>query len=104
MPDIHGAEMGTRRILISDAVNDGHGPLVPKVLHGSHGRMKAVIVVQMNDLVLWDADGGSIVPVERVIVRDDGIEIIVTAGDLQNNQDWVLLVSHVCVLLFSSFC
>jgi hypothetical protein len=47
MPDIHGTEMGARRIFVSNAVNNGYVAILVHFLYWSHGWVKTDLVVKV---------------------------------------------------------
>ena len=49
------------------------------------------MVVDLDDVFLPVLNGGTVVVVERVVVGNDGVEIVVAAGELQDYDDWVFL-------------
>ena len=49
------------------------------------------MVVDLDNVFLPVLNGGTVVVVERVVVGDDGVEIVVAAGELQDYDDWVFL-------------
>src|SRR5262249_15540216 len=66
VPDVHRAEVGTRRVEVADAVHDGELALVPELLHGPEKRRHAVVIVQPQYLVVADRDRLAVVAIERI--------------------------------------
>src|SRR5262249_4836952 len=91
VPDVHGAEMRARRIEIADAMHYGELALVPEALHRPEKRREAVVSVEPQYLVVTDSDRLPVIAVERIVVRDDRVEIVVAARELDNDQHGVLL-------------
>src|SRR5262249_60868596 len=79
VPDVHGTEMRARRIEVADAMHDGELALVPEPLHRREKRREAVVPVEPQYLVVTDSDRLPVIAVERVVVRDDRVEIVVAA-------------------------
>src|SRR5262249_41059365 len=91
VPDVHRPEVGARRVGIADAVDDGELALIPDLLQRSHGRMEAIGLVEVQDLVVGDAHRRPIVAVQRIIERNDRVQIVVPTRELQGDQHGVLL-------------
>src|SRR5207245_879577 len=91
VPDIHGAEVRVVGVRVSNAGHDGHLAFIPERLDGAHGWMESEAVVDGQDFLLGNAYGAAIVIVEPITVRDDGIERVVPAGQLQNDECRLLL-------------
>src|SRR5262249_17220003 len=90
VPDVHRAEMRPRRIEVANAMHDGEFALVPKPLHRREKRREAVVPVEPQYLVVTDSDRLPVIAVERVVVRDDRVEIVVAARELGNDQHGIL--------------
>ena len=86
VPDVHRPEVRARRILEADAVQDGELLVIPELLHRRHVVRDAVVVVEMDDLVVGDPDRRPVVAVQRVVVRDDRVQVVVAAGELQDHD------------------
>ena len=68
-------------------MNNGELPLVPHPVHADHGPLKSKVLVDLDDVGLADADGGSL-SIERVIaIRDKGAQTVVAAKPLEDHQD-----------------
>src|SRR5262249_23159037 len=98
VPDVHGAEMRARRIEVADAMHDGELALVPEPLHRCEKRREAVLPVEPQYLAVTDSDRIPVISVERVVVWDDRVEIVVAARELDTDQHGVLL--HRCHFAF----
>src|SRR5258708_32572658 len=83
--------MRERRIGVADAMHDGELALVPEPFHRREKRREAVVPVEPQYLVVTDSDRLPDIAVERVVVRDDRVEIVVAARELDNEQHGVLL-------------
>src|SRR5262249_60081044 len=71
---------------------------VPEPLHRCEKRREAVVPVEPQYLVVTDSDRLPVISVERVVVWDDRVEIVVAARELDNDQHGVLL--HRCHFAF----
>src|SRR4029077_1742109 len=91
VPNVHGAEMRTRRIEVTDAMHDGKLALVPELFHGREVGREPISLVQMYDLIVADRDGLAIVAVKPIVVRDHCIKIVVAAAELHDDQHGILL-------------
>ena len=91
MPDVHGAEVGARRVLVADAVDDGHLALVPQVLDRPHSGMEGQVIGKFDELVFRQPQIGPIVPVKGVGKGNHRVQIVVGAGELQDHQHRVFL-------------
>ncbi len=81
--------MGTRRIGVAHTVYKSHFAFIIKGFEGCHARIEADFVIELDHLVLGDIDVGAIVPVERIGVGDDRVEIVITTTQLQDDQNWI---------------
>ena len=55
----------------------------------------------MDNIVIADPDRRPVIAVQRVVVGDDRIQVVVAAGQLQNNHAWVICC-HSVLLPISS--
>ena len=95
MPDVHRAEVGAAGHRVADAVDYGDLAVVKEVLDRAHGRVEAVLVVQRNYVFLLYADVGPVVYVLRIGVRDNAVEIVVAARELDNDEFAILSCTHL---------
>src|SRR5258708_30416268 len=93
--------MRERRIGVADAMHDGELALVPEPFHRREKRREAVVPVEPQYLVVTDSDRLPVIAVERVVVQDDRVEIVVAARELDNDQHGVLLHRRHLALLRS---
>ena len=89
VPDIHAAEMRAVGRRIADAVDDGHLAGVIQGLDLGQRRVKAELVVDMKDPVSGNPNGGPVVVVTAVGVGNDGVQVVVAAGELDDDEDGV---------------
>ena len=95
--------MGARGVLVPYAVDNGDFAFVIELLDRPHVGVEGQLVVYGKDFVLGNADAWTGVPVMRVGVGNDGVEIVVGSGELEHNHHRVLLGSrHFSLLLFAS--
>ena len=83
--------MGTGGAGVADAVDDCHVAAVIDVLQRGHLRVEANLVVNLDDPLFGNAYGRAVVPVQRVAVGDDGIQVVVAPGELEHYQNRVFL-------------
>src|ERR1700709_1810650 len=83
--------MRAGRIQVTDAVHDREFVLVPDLLQRRQVRRKAVLVVEREDLAFGYADGLAVILVQRIVVRYHGVEVVVSARQLQHDQDRIFL-------------
>ena len=61
------------------------------MLHGREESGEPIRTVQMHDLVVADRDGLAIIAIERIVVGNDRIQVVVAAGKLDDDQHGILL-------------
>src|SRR5262249_4940945 len=91
VPDVHRAEMRARRIEVAYAMHYGELALVPESLHRREKRRDAVVPIEPQYLVVIDSDRFPVIAVEGIVVRDDRVEIVIAARELDNDQHGVIL-------------
>ena len=91
VPDVHRAEVRAGRVFVAHAVDDGDVALIVHIADCAHLRVQPYLVVKVKHLLLGNADRGAVVVVEFVVVRDDGVEIVVAARKLNNNHNRIFL-------------
>jgi hypothetical protein len=77
---------------ITDSLNDRHFPLIIERLERSHSGVKPDILIEGQYLVFGNPDIRPVVEVQRVAIWDDRIQSVVAPGQLEDNQNGVLLV------------
>src|SRR5262249_35692431 len=98
VPDVHGAEMRARRVGIANAMDDGHLALIIDLLQWGHAGIEAHLVIQGNDLVFGNVHRRAVVPIQRVGVRNDRIDVIIPTAQLQHYQNGVFRHDYVSSL------
>src|SRR6516165_1193746 len=98
VPDVHRPERGAWRLFPPDTVADRHFALIPEGLHRRHVIRNPIGLVEVDDVVVGDPDRLPVVAVERVVVRNYCIDIVVAAGQLQNDYARVS-ICHSALLL-----
>ena len=83
--------MGPVRVGVADSLDDGHLALVVERLQRGHGRVESNLVVDPQDLLFVHPYHRPVVGIERVAVRDDGIDCVVSPGELKHHQHRVFL-------------
>src|SRR5271166_2262397 len=74
-----------------DAVQDGELLVIPELLQRRHVVRDAIVLVEVHDLVVGNPHRLPVVPVQRVVIGDHRVQIVVSAGELQNNYYGVFL-------------
>ncbi len=87
VPERHRREVRERRLVVADALHDRDLALVVEVLHPAHRLVPAELRVDFQDVGFLDADRRPMPVVERVAVRDDGVEAVVAAEPLEDDED-----------------
>ncbi len=85
--------MGPVRDGIADAVNQRDLTLVVHILDGGQSGIEAEVIVYRQNLVLRNRHVGAIVVIQRVAVRNDGIEVVIPSSKLDHHQNRVFLGS-----------
>ena len=85
--------------LQADAVQDGELLVIPELLHRRHVVRDAVVAVEVHDLVVGDPDRRPVIAVQRVVVGDHRVQVVVAAGQLQDDHTRVILAAIAYVLL-----
>src|SRR6516165_6452871 len=98
VPDVHGPEVRPRRLLPADAVQNGELAVIPELLHRRHVIGDAVGLVDVDDVVVRYTDRRPVIAIERVVVGNDCIDIVVPASQLQNDHTRVS-ICHSALLL-----
>ena len=91
VPDVHGAEMGVAGVVVTHAQEDGELALVPELLQRPHRRVKAQLVVKLENLTLGDTQVGPVVPIQRVGIGYHGVQAVIAARKGKNGQYRVFL-------------
>jgi hypothetical protein len=89
LPDFHGAEVRAVGLGVAAAVDDGELAGVKEVLEAGHAGVEGEVVVELVELV-FDGDGGAGFFVGVVGEGDDGVEAVVAAGELDDDEDVVV--------------
>ena len=100
MPDVHGAKVRPGRVLESDPVNDGH--IAPVVYFFQRLRVgpERQFVIYGQQLLFGDMNPGPVIPIQRIAIRNDGIEVVVGPGKLHHHQHGVFMGGcHFLILL-----
>ena len=77
VPDVHGAEVGVAGMRVPNAQEDGQLARVPELFQGRHGWIETQRIVEGDDLVRWDTQMGSVVPIQAVGIRDHRIQTVI---------------------------
>ena len=90
VPDVHAAEVGAVGRRIADAVDDGDLAGIIEIFDFRDGWIEAEMVVDGQHPVGGDADGGTAIVVTAVSIGNDGVEVVVAAGELDDDEDRIL--------------
>ncbi len=93
VPERHRREVRERRLVVADALHDRHLALVVQVLHAAHRLVPAEVRVDLQHVLLLDADRRPVLVVQRVAVRHDRVQPVVAAEPLEDDED---LAVRVC--------
>ena len=75
---------------VADALHDGKLAVLQQLVEALHGGVQANLVIDLQHLALGEVQGGPILVVKIVGVRDDGVEPIVAAGHLEDHENIIL--------------
>lgn len=93
VPDVHGLEVGAVGVGVADALDDGGLAVVEELFERAHLGVEADAVGvgagELEGFVLADADAGAGLVVLGHAVGDDGVEPVVAAGELDDDEDVV---------------
>src|SRR5262252_9725306 len=98
LPIGHGREVRERRLLVTDAMDDGHVAVLVEALQARHGVLEAEMIVELAQPRRLDADAWPCTVVGVIPVGHHGVEAVITAGEFKHHQDTVLLRSERCRL------
>src|SRR6516162_8658579 len=98
VPDVHGPEVGARRVFEADAVQHSELLVIPEFLHRRHVVWDGVVLVEMDHLVVGDTNRRPVITVQRVVVRDHCVQVVVAAGELQDHDTRVISCHNVYLL------
>jgi hypothetical protein len=87
LPDVHRAEVGAIRVGVADALEDGQLAIFEEVLHRGEVGMKANMVGDFQDGLGVNAEGGALAVVGVVGVGHDGVQAVIAAGELDDDED-----------------
>ncbi len=86
LPDVHGAKMGAIRPGVVDALNPGELSGLPGGHQGAECGVQADTIVQIEDAVRGDGQLWAQAGVVRIGVGDEGIESVVAAFELDQDE------------------
>ena len=79
--------MRERRLVIARPVDDGQVAFLPEPVHAHHRPLKAEVIIDLDHVLLTDADRGP-VSIQRVVpIRDKGAQPVVAAEPLEHHED-----------------
>jgi len=79
---------------VAAAIYDGEFSFVVEGLEGGKAGVEAEMIVETDDVLFGDADFGASFVVGVIREGDDGVEAIVAAGELHDDEH-ALAVAHV---------
>src|SRR6266446_3591881 len=80
LPIGHRGEMGERRLVIADTMDDREMAVLVEALESRHGRLKAEMLIELAQPFLPDANARPGLVVGVIAIRHDRVEPIVAAG------------------------
>ena len=83
--------MGPVGVGVADPIDNCNLALVVQVFNGGRRWNEAKMVVQGQHLVLGYAHVAPVIVVQRVAVGNQGVQVVIPAGKLDNDQNWVFL-------------
>src|SRR5205807_4404406 len=86
-PDVGAAEVGAVVVGVSDGVEDAHQAGVVELLEAGAARVEAEVVGDLQGGVFGDAEAWADAVIVVVSDGDDGVEAVVAAGELDDDQD-----------------
>src|ERR1044072_7563289 len=89
MPEAHRREMRQAGMVVAAPMNDGKRPVLVETLEADHRRMEAEAVGDLDDLAFGNTELRSRLVVRRIAKRDDGIQSVVAARQLDDDEDAV---------------
>src|SRR5436190_3405210 len=81
--------MRERGLVVADPLHDREFALVVQLLHPAHRLVPAEVRVDLQHVLLVDADGRTMLVVGGVAIRHDRVEAVVAAEPLEDDQDTV---------------
>ena len=87
VPDVHRAEMRLARIRITDALHDAQGVVLQQAVHAAQRRMQADAVIDTQRVLNAQRRPQPIVV--GIVEGDDGVESVVAAGELHDDENGV---------------
>ena len=86
-------EVRERRLVVAHTLHDRDLALVVELLHPAHRLVPAELRVDLQEVLLLDADRRPMLVVHRVAVRHDRVQSVVAAEPLEDHQDLARLAS-----------
>ena len=90
--------MRERRLVVANAMDDRHLPVLEQPFEADHRLLKAELVVDPQQVVLPDAQLGTGVVIGVIGKGDDGVEAVIAARQFDDDEDAVvgprLLLRH----------
>src|SRR5438445_12588236 len=83
LPDSHGAEMGSVRVRVAHALDDGELPLLVKFGQAGQDWVQTDAIVDLVNRIRRHMDPRTVLAVVVIAVRDDRVEPVVPPGELQ---------------------
>ena len=92
LPDVHGLEVRSVRVWIANPLDDREHSIVVEFLEAVHAWVKAdaLFFRELEDVVFGDRDACAGAVVLGVAEGDDGVEPVVAARELHDDEDVIL--------------
>jgi hypothetical protein len=74
-------------VLVSAPMDNGHEPVLVEPLESHHRGMKAESIRNLDNLLLRNADTWSGAVIRGIVVRNDGVQAIVAARELEHDKN-----------------
>ena len=91
LPDVRRPKVRAGRIGVADVRHERQPPVLKQLLQLDHLRMQAEVIVELEHLLGRDADPRTQLVIVIVGVRNQRVEAVVAASQLQDDQDVVVL-------------
>src|SRR5262249_4187239 len=88
------AEVRAAGVRVADGLHDSQAVAFEKLPCFCHGRVQADALVDLNELILRQPQLFTAFGVALVGERDDGVDTVVAAAELQDDEDAAVPVRH----------
>ena len=92
LPDVQPLEVRVHGVRVADTPHERDLAGVEELFHAGHDRVEPDVRIERQHFVVRDPDRRPRLPVCRVGVRDDGVETVVAAAELEDHQHVVVVI------------